>query len=88
MKGAFGRICVENREEWIKMVFRHVKIQGEALLAKVVLHLIERADALAFDTAGRSRAVRMVMMAMTTSSSIRVKPFAGRLRDMGRLLSD
>jgi hypothetical protein len=45
----------------------------------LLMHLIELAFAFAFAKAGKSIPARMAMMAMTTRSSIRVKP--RRIRD-------
>ena len=49
---------------------------------KLLRQLMVLAFSLALDSAGNSRAARMAMMAMTTSSSIRVNPaYPGVLRD-------
>jgi hypothetical protein len=40
----------------------------------LLMHLIPRLSSLAVVSEGSSRAARMAMMAMTTSSSIRVNP--------------
>src|SRR3954469_7134372 len=49
---------------------------------RLLMHCERRAASRAAWTAGRSRAIRTAMMAMTTSNSIRVKPCRG----MGLLL--
>src|SRR5437867_5311313 len=41
---------------------------------RLLLHFADRADAFALANAGNNSAARMAMMAMTTRSSIRVKP--------------
>ena len=41
---------------------------------RLLVHLIRVAASRTFCTAGSSRPIRMAMMAMTTSSSISVKP--------------
>src|SRR5262249_26977054 len=41
---------------------------------KLLEHLMRAADSRTFWTAGSSRPMRMAMMAMTTSNSIKVKP--------------
>ena len=51
-----------------------VAVQGKADLLEVVGALQRAADSRTFCTAGTSRAIRMAMMAITTNSSISVKP--------------
>jgi hypothetical protein len=46
----------------------------------LLTHWIPCALALALDKAGKSRAARMAMIAMTTNSSIKVKPFPSSLQ--------
>src|SRR5205807_4210152 len=50
---------------------------ARAICLRLLEHLARAAASRTFWTAGRSRPIRIAMMAMTTSSSIRVKP-AGR----------
>ena len=50
---------------------------------RLFVHFMRAAASRTFCTAGRSRPIRMAMMAMTTSSSMSVNPERGRLIDMG-----
>ena len=52
---------------------------------RLEMHAVRLARFLALPSAGRSMAARMAMMAMTTSSSIRVKPLLSAFPfDMGQ----
>src|ERR1035438_7079291 len=51
----------------------YMKVESSICLMLLV-HLIRMALSLALDSAGRSMAAKMAIMAITTSSSIRVKP--------------
>src|SRR5262245_34001370 len=54
---------------------------------RLFMHWVRAADSRTFCTAGTSRPIRMAMMAITTSSSMRVKAGRGwlRTRFMGNL---
>ena len=79
---AWGSRRVGDREEFEggreRAVGRLVVVQGQADLLEVVGAGLRSAASRTFWTAGSSKPIRIAMIAMTTSSSIRVKPCAGR----------
>src|SRR5438128_9190482 len=52
------------------------------MLCRLLMHFVRLAASRTFWTAGTSRPIKMAMMAMTTSNSIRVKPDRRNVRDM------
>src|SRR4051794_40451381 len=54
--------------------------QPRASWRRLLMHLMALARSLAAFKAGRSRAAKIAMMAMTTSNSINVKAHIGRIR--------
>src|SRR5262245_27318512 len=59
--------------------------QAMANWCRLLEHLARAADSRTFWTAGRSRPIRIAMIAITTRSSINVKPRYRRERDIGTL---